>query len=217
MAEAKRKLKNITFKTSQKHIAITDESEPACSGYGAEAVLFKSESVEKGFTENQKKILDELNVEYDKEEVLTTKSTEDALVASDVENNKNQTETDSEMSEEIIKSLRDELATVKLEQAKLKIEKKINKFEFEAEVAESLSNVLASVDEASVEVIVKSLDAVAVVAVEKSEKLSEGNALAKSLVTETGLEQESEKEDEAEDIVSKAIAYADKIQKGELR
>lgn len=187
MNKAKRELKNITFQFDGGHIAITDESEPACSG-AVDAILFKS------LTDNQKEILDELGVDP----ILATKSksaSDESLNGSQHKADtptKNKKETDN-MSEAILKAMQDKLDAQEHSINVMVVEKSLAGFELEPELKAELAGVLAGVE--GVETVIKALDALVAVKAVAVEKALEGkvdkadeelNPLAKSLSEEAG-------------------------------
>lgn len=189
----KRDLSNVSFSFPQAHLAATSEDEPACSG-AVDPILTKALGAE-DLTDKQKDLLDQMGYVYPD---LTTKSTsEDSNPGSQhsVDNKTKLTETDDDMSDEINKALKEEMAELKLELAIGKSSKSIAGFSFDAELEVELSKSLANCSKEDRAVIVKGLTAVkeageaaltAAVDVEKAVKTEDENPLAKALTEEAG-------------------------------
>jgi hypothetical protein len=197
--KAKRELKNINFDFEGAHIAITDESEPACSGE-VEAVEFKS------LTDNQTEILEELNVDP----ILASKSKESASDESldgsqhKADNqNVNTKEIEDDMSQETLKALEAKLDAMEAANAKMadelateKAHKSIAGFGLEAELEAKVAKALAKAEDS--EVLVEALKSLAdakeeaVAKAVEAEDKKEENPVAKALSEEKGTAEESE-------------------------
>lgn len=217
MGKAKRKLTNITFNWDGAHIAICDESEPACSG-ADEPVTFKSVK----FTENQKEILEELDVDI----TLASKSQS----ASDESNNGSQhdadnktkpkKEDDDNMSDEKLKAMQEQLDKTNKKLANAEASNLLAGFDLEADlkaeliesvvgledngvvVAKALASLVEAFEAAKEEAVTKAVEAV------KSDGKTE---LQKSLEQDAGEEGESEDLDDDGKAAARVKSIQEKI------
>jgi len=191
-----RKLKGIHFDFKGAHLAYTDESQGGAASKLNDPFLLKSTELDKPLTENQKKILEDIeeeSVPLDKS-TGAGKNTPSSSEETGEDNDNINKGTDNDMSEEILK----QLAEVKHELAITKAEKQISPYSF-GELETGVATALANASKEDAEAINKALTflkecgeyGAAEAAVSKAKgktKELPDNALTKALDEEAGLE-----------------------------
>jgi len=189
--KAKRKLKGVNFQFKGAHIAYTSASDGGAASDLNEAILFKSENLNKALTQSQKDILEEIGEEFtplDKSLTVDTHTPSSATVDSGEDNQNDKGNDIMADNAEILKKLE------QLEQDNkiLKAEKAIAAYEFDSELSVGVASAIANLDEAQVAFITKAFDGLiadkveAVTKAKEAVVMTEETELSKSLGKEQG-------------------------------
>jgi hypothetical protein len=187
-----RKLKGVHFDFAGAHLAYTDESQGGAASLMNDPLLLKAQELDIPLTENQKKILEDINEESLPLDKSKSNSSDNTPSSSEEtgEDTINKKGTDNDMSEEILKKL----ASVEHELAVAKAEKQVSPYSF-GELETGVATALANASKEDSEAITKAFTYLKEcgdygVAVEKANvvKVDPDNALAKALDEEAGAE-----------------------------
>jgi len=224
--KAKRVLKGVHFDFKGAEITYTDWSQGGACSLENDMVLAKAKDNKKPLTKEQQAILDQIGEEHtalEKSKVDATNTPSSPTTGDGIGGETHDKGTD-DMSDQIVKDLQAQLAALKHENAVVKAQGTLAGYGFEAELADEVAEVLASI-EAS-ETIVKAFDALVAqaeakveTALEKAQqeaKASKETAdtdLQKALDAEAGEGGEPEADAVEKSLIDKIIEQQD-LQKG---